>query len=186
MNAAGQIHFYTYKDGLLARLAHDLRLSLGRYRISLDAGRVTATFDLQSLIVDGAIERGRLNASTLSDSDKRKVIATMQDEVLHCHAHPEATFEGDARRERTGRFSVTGRLTLHGRSEPLTVTVNLTEQLGGDFEFAPSRWGIPPFRAMAGALKVQDRIRMVFALPADGSALSPTDWQGAKLSWSSP
>jgi len=186
MTSTGHIHVYTYKEGLLSRLAHDLRLSLHRYSINVDCGRVTATFDPRSLSVDGAVHHGEVDTTTLSESDQRKITATLQDEVLKCDAHPEIRLEGVVTHQGNGRFSLRGQLSLHGSSIELEIPVTLGEQVRGDVEIVPSRWGIAPFRAMAGALKVQDRVRVVLVLPVAASAINASTWQGANHTWSCP
>jgi hypothetical protein len=50
-------------------------------------------------------------------------------------------------------------------------------RLVGELELAPSQWGIKPFRALGGTLKVQDRIRVAVHANADwlatGAELNP-------------
>ena len=186
MTLPRHIHVYTYKEGLLSRLAHDLQLSVDRYSISFDSGRVTATLDPRSLRVEGAIHRGALDKQTLSESDERKIAATLQSDVLRCDTYPEIRFEGAVTHQGNGRFVVRGQLSLTGRSAEVELPITLGHEVRGDFEVVPSRWGIEPFRAMAGALKVQDRVRVVFVLPVDTAALNSANWQQAKCTWSSP
>jgi hypothetical protein len=40
----GTVHVFTFKEGLLARAAHDLRLRLERFRVSLDQEALVAIF----------------------------------------------------------------------------------------------------------------------------------------------
>lgn len=186
MTSTGRFHFYTYKEGLLSRLAHDLRLSLARYTITLDSGRIVATFDPRSLTVDGVVHRGDLDADALSESDRAKIEATIQGEVLHTSLHPEVRFEGTVKHEGNWRFVATGTLLLNGRSVELSVPITLGDSVRLDLELIPSRWGIAPFRAMAGTLKVQDRVRVVVELPVVTDTLSSSSWQAARCSWTSP
>lgn len=186
MQSSAHVHLYTYKEGLLSGLAHDLRLSVQRYTIDFDCGRVTASFDPRSLRVDGAIHRGDLDSRTLSETDQRKIVATLEKEVLRCAAYPEIRFDGAITHQGNGRFMVRGQLSLTGRSVEVELPLTLGGQVRGDIEIVPSRWGIEPFRAMAGALKVQDRVRVAFVLPVDTALLNSTSWQQAKCKWSSP
>jgi hypothetical protein len=58
---------------------------------------------------------------------------------------------------------VSGDLTIMGRSE--AVDVQLTdagEKIKGSFSVHQTRWGIKPFTAMMGALKVADRVDVEF------------------------
>lgn len=177
----GTIHVFTYKDGLLARLAHDLRLTLQRFEIQRDGAGVQARFWPGSLHVDGAIDRhGALDVNTLSDSDRRKIGENLAQDVLHLDRFPEASFRGQI----VGGSAVEGELTLAGRSASVRVPVQAAGgRLRGEVTLVPSRWGIAPYKALAGAIKLQDRVRVVLDLPADPAGAGETPeratWTGA-------
>jgi hypothetical protein len=166
------IQVFTYKDGLLARLAHDLRLTLRRFEIQRDGAAITARFWPGSLHVDGAIDRhGQLDVNTLSDNDRRKIGENIADDVLHLDRFPEASFRGQIVGD-----AVEGELSMAGRSASVRVPVQAAGgRLRGEVILVPSRWGITPYKALAGAIKLQDRVRVVVDLPADpaGSAETP-------------
>lgn len=159
------IHVFTYKDGLLARLAHDLRLTLGRFEIQRDGAALTARFWPASLTVDGAIDRnGQVDRHALSDGDRRKIAENIASEVLHLDRAPEASFRG---RVVAGEAAVEGELTLHGRSAPIQAAVRVADgRVRAEVTLAPSRWGVAPYKALAGAIKLQDRVLVVVDLPA--------------------
>ena len=167
----GTIHVFTYKDGLLARLAHDLRLTLQRFEIQRDGANVQARFWPGSLRVDGAIERGGgLAVNTLSDGDRRKIGENMASDVLHLDRLPEASFVGQIE-----RGVVEGELTLVGRSASVRVPVQAAGgRLRGEVTLVPSRWGIAPYKALAGAIKLQDRLLVTLDLPADPAGAGET------------
>lgn len=168
------IQVFTYKDGLLARLAHDLRLSLGRFEIERDGAAVSARFWPGSLRVDGAIDRrGQLDPDALSDSDRRKIGENLAAEVLLLDRFPELSFRGQLAADEA---AVAGELSMAGRSASVQVPVEARDgRLRGEVTLVPSRWGIAPYRALAGAIKLQDRVRVVLDLPADpGGGAGPT------------
>jgi polyisoprenoid-binding protein YceI len=163
----GTFHIFTFKDGLLARLAHDLRLSLGRYEVTVDQDQVEGRFWLDSLEVDGAMSRGTLDASELSPRDKKTIQGNLCDKVLHTGRHPEATFSGTRQELGGGRYRVTGQLTLMGRPQPVSLEASGQDGVySGSAELVPSRWGIKPFKALGGAIKLQDKLKLEFALKA--------------------
>lgn len=174
-SASGTIQVFTYKDGLLARLAHDLRLTLGRFEIQRDGAAVEGRFWPASLHVDGAIDRrGQLDAKALSDSDRRKIGENIAQEVLHLDRFPEASFRGQIV---AGGGAVEGELTLAGRSAAVRVPVQLAgDRLRGEVTLVPSRWGISPYKALAGAIKLQDRVLVVVELPSDPSGSEVCRW----------
>src|SRR5699024_3376872 len=56
--AHGTLQVFTFKEGILARAAHDLRLSLERFQVSLDQDTLSAAFETASLRVDGTMRGG--------------------------------------------------------------------------------------------------------------------------------
>jgi len=154
----------TFKDGLLARLAHDLQIRATSFDAKLEGDAIVVLVPLAKLKVEGAVEHGRVKPSVLSTSDLGKIERTMHDDVLASARHPEARFEGTV--DRTA-LRIRGRLTLHGRTielAPITFRED-GELLRAEVPLVPSRWGIAPYRALAGALKLQDRIIIRVALP---------------------
>ncbi len=170
------IRVFTYKDGLLARLAHDLQLTLERFEIEREGEDVRARCWPESLRVDGAVKRGRLQERGLSEGDKQKIRANMQNEILYTARHPLITFTGTAR-PRGGAIAVSGQLELVGRSAAVELT--LREQGGrlrGEVELKPTRWGIKPYKALAGAIKLQDRLTIRVDLPAPAGDEERSSW----------
>lgn len=163
-HAPATIHVFTFKDGLLARLAHDLRLTLRRFELRRDGQTVTGRFWPESLTVDGAVKSGHVDPSSLSDGDKAKIHANMTDEILHTARDPEVSFKGTLR----GTSTIEGELTLAGRTCPISATIhNQDGRLRTEVTLVPSRWGIPPYKALAGAIKLQDRVLVALDLPSD-------------------
>jgi hypothetical protein len=161
---------FTFKEGLLSRLAHDLQLTLGACLIEVAAGKVTARFALRSLRVDGAVAKGRVTSALKAD-DKASIERTMASELLDVDRHPEARFEGELGERRGTRVAVTGQLSLAGRQRPLAASVELGDAPRCELELKPSEFGIAPYRAMGGALKVQDRVRIELTLDPPEAAL---------------
>ena len=163
-----KIEVFTYKDGLLARLAHDLRLSLGRFEIVREGDEIRGRFWPGSLTVDGAIGRGgELDTRALSGSDRSKIAGNIAERVLDLARFPEAAFTGKLAAGE-GTHTLEGTLTLVGRAVPLRVSVRAAGgRLLAEVLLVPSRWGIAPYRALAGAIKLQDRVLVKLDLPAD-------------------
>ena len=172
------VRVFTFKDGLLARLAHDLQIRATDWEIEIDGDAVRARFGLAGLRVDGAVEHGRVADGVLSSSDRAKVERTMADDVLEVKRHPAATFTGTL--DRAG-MRVSGELALHGRTVALP-SIPLREDgdaIAMEFAFVPSRWGIAPYRALAGALKLQDRVVVKVSLPRGDGLTGARRWSSA-------
>jgi polyisoprenoid-binding protein YceI len=153
-----RVHVFTFKQGLLARLAHDLRLSVARFEIHLDHDQVHATFDADSLRVDGVAHGDSVEPDALTREDKAKIEETVRTELLHSAAHPRIELKGTLKRDGAA-VTVDGELRLRGQSQGLRVPVKVErERTFAEVELSPSRFGIPPYKALAGAIRLQDRV----------------------------
>src|SRR6188768_903091 len=89
---------FTFKEGLLSPVAHDLRLRVTKFSIEVDAASssVVASFDTSSLRVDTPMKDGAENPTALSAVDKEKIAGQIREDVLHSSQHPEAKFRSSA------------------------------------------------------------------------------------------
>lgn len=160
--SAGTIRVYTFKDRrkLLSPVAHDLRLSLERFDVDRDGDRVTVRCPTDAFAVDGRMVGGALEP--MREKDRRDVLDNVRRKVLQTRRHAEAVFEGTLT---DGRVS--GELSLVGRRAPLSFTVEQTDgRLRGRVDIQPTRWGITPFKALLGAISLEDRVVVEIDVPA--------------------
>lgn len=156
---------FTFKEGALSAIAHDLELAVGTASIEVgDDLAIEARIGLAGLRVLHAVKDGHATTA-LSDSDRRKIERTMADDVLDTRRHGEAVFRGKA--EPAGAsYRVSGELTLHGKTRPLTVTGQARD---GRHVFEVSLhqpdFGIKPYSAMLGTLKVKADVKVRIAVP---------------------
>lgn len=157
-------HVFTFKEGLLSPVAHDLRLVVGSFSIDVDEaeGTVLAEFDTRSLSVDTPMKDGAENPSALSAADRAKIAGQIRDEVLHSGKYPEASFRSRSLTRRPdGGFDIAGELTLHGQRRAIQAQTQLIDgrqQL--DLVLHQPDFGITPFKAMLGTLKIQPDVRI--------------------------
>ncbi|MEB2312792.1 MAG: hypothetical protein OZ921_11630 [Sorangiineae bacterium] len=164
----GTVSIFTYKHGLLSRVAHDLRIRVDRFEIrpsdwGPEGAAVTAEFYPESFRVEGAMRQGELAPDSLSASDKRQIEDTLTRTILRS---APVRFDGTARAEGSS-YRVEGALELARNTANISFLLMKADscQLTGALELAPSRWGIEPYSALLGAIKLQDRVRVVFELP---------------------
>lgn len=166
---------FTRKEGLLSRLGHDLKLTADRFRIEVDeAGRrVEATCEAASLRVVCALRDGRDDPGELSLGDQADINQKLQRDVLDTARHPTIRLSATAEPAPAGDgYKLTGTLTLHGTSRPVTIPVRRSDQqLVAELEVHQPDFGIKPFSAALGALKVAADLRITVRVPA--SAQNP-------------
>ncbi len=170
------IALYTFKEGLLSKLAHDLRLSVTKFEIRVRGNEVTARLDPRSIRVDGVMREGsKLYRNEPSESDKSKIQQNMLSDVLRASDFGEIRFVGSTPSVEPP-FTVNGELTLCGQTRPISALLMQRDaRLFADLEITPSQWGVKPYRALGGTLKVQDRIRIAIAAdwPSADQELNP-------------
>ncbi|MFT7579180.1 MAG: polyisoprenoid-binding protein YceI [Myxococcota bacterium] len=169
----GECQVFTFKEGLLSPMAHDIKLQLDRWSLTHDpeARTLSGTFDPASVRVVCARKNGADSPGTLSSGDMRKIQKTIQNDVLKTRRFGEIRFAGhyvatDGEPAGSG-FTVEGELTLAGRTCPITAVVTLAgDQLVATARIHQPDFGIKPYSAMFGALKVQAAVEVRVAVPA--------------------
>jgi hypothetical protein len=160
---------FTFKEGLLARAAHDLRLHVERFTITREGDEITARLEPATIVVDGVMHGERLDPDGLGPRDCNKIVQTIRDDILRTRQHPSIEFRG---RLEPSSLRCLGELTLCGVSRPLTIAA--THERGrvrANVSLRPSDFGIAPYKALAGAIRLQDRVRVELDLDPEGLGL---------------
>jgi hypothetical protein len=166
-----RVHVFTFREGLLARLAHDLRLTVGSFELRLERDQLRGWFDPASLRVDGVAHGERVDSGALSEGDTRKIEQTIAREILEASHYPRIELEARVVRD-DGDFTALAQLRLHGHDLPLRVPLRRArDRITADLEFAPSRVGIAPYKALGGAIRLQDRVRIRVEIVAEPDKL---------------
>lgn len=168
-----------YRAGPLARLGHDHVVSTraihGYVWQATDPARSRADVyvPVGALEVDDPQLRAEAGLhATLSEADIAATRRNMMGKVLEAERYPyvqvRATWDPGAGAE-SRRLAVA--LTLHGVTRHRAVPVRLALDEGllrmeGALRIAQSDFGITPFSALGGALRVADRVDMQFRLRA--------------------
>ena len=157
-----EVTVFTFKEGLLSRAAHDLKLSVGQISVLVDGSAVSARIGAGSLRVVCAMKRGREDHRALKPKDRAEIERLVSDEVLRAGRRAEILFEG---RDEGGALA--GILTLGGQARPIRA---IWRQEGdrriAEVELDQRDFGITPYQAMMGALKVQPVVRVRIAASA--------------------
>jgi hypothetical protein len=163
---------FTYKDGLLSAIAHDLMIRVTRFDVEVDdqtlAIAIRARFDASSLRVVSALQGGS-PAELLNDSDKRKIEQNIVDEVLEAATFPEIRFVSSSVTKEDGGFHIEGSLTLHGQTRSVSATsLPAGERQVARIAIQQPDYGIKPYSAMLGTLKLKPEVTVQITLPQVG------------------
>ncbi len=157
----GTLHVYTFKAGLLSPAAHNLRLCVDRFEVTIEGDHVHTVCDATSLRCEGEMKKNAKEPSSLFQWEINDIHKYMNRDVLHTDRHKEVIFDG-----KFTESKAEGLLTLMGNTAPVVIPLDFTPgHVHGRIEFPPTRFGIPPFQVMMGAIKMQDRVIVEFNLP---------------------
>ncbi len=152
----GKLEIYTFKEGLLSAVAHDLLIEMAKFEIKMTDQQIQGKFWLESLKVKGAIVQGELNTSLLKAKDHLEIQNNIFQKILETKKYPIAYISFDQAQD-PSIF-----LTLKNQKHPLSDQIKSAESdqipLSGSVEIKPTIWGIAPYQALFGAIKLQDRI----------------------------
>jgi hypothetical protein len=157
-----------YKEGLLAAVGHNVRLEVDRFEVRIDEDGVEADFDAASLRAVCAVKDGRDDPGALSDKDKKTIAGYVRDDILEVRRHPKIHFRSVELDPDDDEITIEGELELHGETRDL----ELTAEREGDQWVARVRlrqgdFGIRPFKALMGTLKIKPEVDVELRLPAE-------------------
>ena len=157
----------TARTGAVAKAGHDLLIEVGSWQATLDPEAqpaLTLTADSHSLrVLDGT---GGVKA--LDDDDKVNIAQTIEEDVLKGCAIEFRSSQVDSRAD--GVLAVTGELELGGRRAPVEFDLTSRDgRLTGGAVVKQTAFGIKPYSALFGTLKVADEVRI--EIDADHASL---------------
>lgn len=164
----------TFREGLLSPVAHDLVLEVTAFEIAVDAAApsVSAVFDAASLRVTAALRGGA--PAHLSAADARKIEGITADEVLRARRAGPVRFTSTSVGERDGGYDVRGQLTVGGVTRPAALeVVRKGGRLEAEVRIAQPEFGIRPYSALLGAIRVRPDVLVRVSLPAAAAEPAP-------------
>jgi polyisoprenoid-binding protein YceI len=86
-------------------------------------------------------------------------------DFLDVERHPEITFRSTGAEGTPEAFTLTGELTIMGRTHPVAIRGAVDDdRVCGGAAVVQTQWGIKPYSALLGALKLADEVNVEFDL----------------------
>jgi hypothetical protein len=168
---------FTYKEGILSYLAHDLRINVTSFSISLGGKDhfLEAYVDTRSLRVDCAMENGVERPGLLSSRDRNDIDKNIIKDVLHTDKYPDSILFSSSVKKEGENYVVKADLTLSGRKQEISFDVRKedSKHYAADVRLHLPDFGIKPFSALLGAIKIQPDILVHIEIPTDGIPEDP-------------
>lgn len=162
---SGRLVVRTARTGLGAKAGHDLTLEATRWHGQVTVDTAEPANSEVTLAVDVAsfeVREGTGGVKPLTDSDRRDIQRNIRDKILHTDRHPSITFESTRVAGAADEFTVDGQLTITGTTRPVTAhgSVGADGRVHGTASVVQSQWGIKPYTAFLGALKLKDEVEI--------------------------
>jgi polyisoprenoid-binding protein YceI len=150
----GTLSVRTGRTGAVAKAGHDLRLEVTRWEATIDGTQMELTADGSSL----KVREGTGGMQALDDGDMANIETTIDDEVLK---RDTIAFRSTDVTETDAGLSVRGDLTLRGATHPIAFDVAVADgTLTAVAVVRQTDFGIKPYSALFGALKVADEVKV--------------------------
>ncbi|WP_406446917.1 YceI family protein [Streptomyces sp. NBC_01613] len=176
----GRLLIKTGRAGLGRKVGHDLTIEATRWygeavlaAGDLDKSWVNVTVETESL----EVREGTGGLKPLTDADRAEIKRTLGDKaLLHTAQHPAITFRSLYITGSPQSFAITGEVSIKGRTHTVTVhgKGNGDGLVRGWLTITQTAWGIKPYTAFLGALRLADDVRVEFDVARLEPANGPT------------
>jgi hypothetical protein len=144
----------TGRGGAAAKAGHNLVLEVTRWSATLEDDAAELTADARSL----RVRSGSGGISPLGDEEKAGIAQTIDEEVLKGSA---IAFRSNSVKRNGDSVDISGELELARRRRPLTFTLEERDGgLAGSARIKQTDWGMKPYSALFGTLKVADEVEV--------------------------
>lgn len=152
------ITIHVHKAGAFSAFGHDHEISAPITHGKVDFGAREVELSVRTATL-------QVRDENVSEKDRAEIQSTMLGpEVLDAARNPEIVFRSrNAEQVAPGSWRLSGDLTLHGETQPVTVQVR---ESGGHYignaAFKQTEFGIKPVKVAGGAIRVKDEVQIEF------------------------
>jgi polyisoprenoid-binding protein YceI len=161
----GELLAKTGRTGLGRRAGHDLVIEVTSWRgeVMLDIAKpADSTVSVEVDVGSFEVREGLGGVKPLTRNDRAEINKTLRG-ILESESHPKITFRSTSITKAAESWTVHGDLTIRSRVQPVTVTCVVTDdRVRGGAAVQQTRWGIKPYSAFLGALRLADEVGVEF------------------------
>jgi polyisoprenoid-binding protein YceI len=169
----GRLLLKVFREGVASKMGYDLVIEVKDWTAKVDVNPGDpgqSSIEATAAVPSFSVIEGTGGAKALTRTDRADIKKNIDEKILA--GSPTITFRstGGATMDGT-RTSIPGEMTVNGTTRPMTVDITLD---GGKaraaFKVVQTEFGIKPFKAFMGALKVRDdvEVELEVPLPAGG------------------
>jgi polyisoprenoid-binding protein YceI len=166
--SSARCYVFTYKEGLLSGLGHDLRIAVTSFSVEVagDAGSISARFDARSLRVDCAMREGGACDGVLTGKDKKEIDENILGKVLETGRYKDILLTSSSVTKKDSSYAIKAALTLHGKTKEISFSVTREGDYHvADFLLHLPDFNIKPFTALFGMIKIKPDILVRVMIP---------------------
>ena len=158
----GSLTVETGRGGAAAKAGHDLTIEVASWDATLEVGD-SSSLQLNADPTSLHVREGKGGMQALGEDDKADIRKTIDKDVLK---KKSISFASSSVAEADGGLAVSGDLEMGGKSQPVSFVVSGDgASVTSSADIKQSAWGIKPYSALFGALKVNDEL----TVEVDGS-----------------
>lgn len=159
----GTLTLHTGVEGKAAKMGHNVTIEVTDWsaEVGFD-GDTPSAARLRAGLASFQVVKGEGGVKPVSDKDKQSIRDNALS-TLKAAQHPDVTFSSTIIRTTPGGYALDGDLSIAGTTRPATVEVAVTDAgdrwtVSGGAPVVQSEYGVKPYSAMMGGLKVRDRV----------------------------
>lgn len=164
----GHVRLHTGRAGAAAKAGHDLVIEAKQWSgtATVDADNPSASSVSVDVVASSMeVVSGSGGAKALTDGDISKIKKNITDDILNTSKHPTISFRSTKVDGTPDAFTITGDLTIMGKTKSVTLNGKSADgKVTGTGSIVQTEFGIKPFSALMGALKVADEVGISFEI----------------------
>jgi polyisoprenoid-binding protein YceI len=161
--ANGTVEVHTYREGVAQKVGHDLIIDVAQWEatVETDGDGVPTAVHFTAGSRSLQIREGHRGVKPLSDKDRQEIRKNIEEKIL---LGGPIEFRSSSIDKSGASLAIRGELTVAGATRPETFDVAAAGDGGitATLTVTQTDYGVKPFRALMGALKVRDAVDVVF------------------------